>query len=160
MMFAEAVRRTHNGESVSYLFSNVPYWNLPTYTNNDCLITYSENKNMLLFVSKFYKIAYESNSSHVIQTLIGPAQFKNLTARFGLITLLIFQKVNTTVCNTHVCNDEKGEITTRNTKSSNVNKQLRIQGLTKQIISSIRFYDCTGLPKRPFVVSWSPTLIR
>ncbi|XP_074101423.1 phosphoribosyl pyrophosphate synthetase isoform X3 [Cotesia typhae] len=25
MMFAEAVRRTHNGESVSYLFSNVPY---------------------------------------------------------------------------------------------------------------------------------------
>ena len=25
-MFAEAVRRTHNGESVSYLFSNVPYW--------------------------------------------------------------------------------------------------------------------------------------
>lgn len=26
MMFAEAVRRTHNGESVSYLFSNVPYW--------------------------------------------------------------------------------------------------------------------------------------
>ena len=28
MMFAEAVRRTHNGESVSYLFSNVPYWDL------------------------------------------------------------------------------------------------------------------------------------
>ena len=28
MMFAEAVRRTHNGESVSYLFSNVPYWSL------------------------------------------------------------------------------------------------------------------------------------
>ncbi|XP_058978845.1 ribose-phosphate pyrophosphokinase 1-like [Musca domestica] len=26
MMFAEAVRRTHNGESVSYLFSNVPYF--------------------------------------------------------------------------------------------------------------------------------------
>lgn len=26
MIFAEAVRRTHNGESVSYLFSNVPYW--------------------------------------------------------------------------------------------------------------------------------------
>ena len=26
MMFAEAVRRTHNGESVSYLFENVPYW--------------------------------------------------------------------------------------------------------------------------------------
>ena len=25
MMFAEAVRRTHNNESVSYLFSNVPY---------------------------------------------------------------------------------------------------------------------------------------
>eukprot|EP00092_Neocalanus_flemingeri_P027241 GFUD01029542.1.p1 GENE.GFUD01029542.1~~GFUD01029542.1.p1 ORF type:complete len:319 (+),score=74.62 GFUD01029542.1:221-1177(+) len=25
MMFAEAVRRTHNGESVSYLFENVPY---------------------------------------------------------------------------------------------------------------------------------------
>jgi len=25
MMFAEAVRRTHNGESVSYLFPNVPY---------------------------------------------------------------------------------------------------------------------------------------
>lgn len=25
MIFAEAVRRTHNGESVSYLFSNVPY---------------------------------------------------------------------------------------------------------------------------------------
>ncbi|KAL9903437.1 phosphoribosyl pyrophosphate synthetase isoform 3-T3 [Glossina fuscipes fuscipes] len=25
IMFAEAVRRTHNGESVSYLFSNVPY---------------------------------------------------------------------------------------------------------------------------------------
>jgi len=25
LMFAEAVRRTHNGESVSYLFSNVPY---------------------------------------------------------------------------------------------------------------------------------------
>merc|ERR1711983_142984 len=25
MMFSEAVRRTHNGESVSYLFSNVPY---------------------------------------------------------------------------------------------------------------------------------------
>lgn len=25
-MFAEAVRRTHNGESVSYLFENVPYW--------------------------------------------------------------------------------------------------------------------------------------
>uniref|UniRef100_A0A1B6CWS2 Ribose-phosphate pyrophosphokinase 2 n=1 Tax=Clastoptera arizonana TaxID=38151 RepID=A0A1B6CWS2_9HEMI len=25
MMFAEALRRTHNGESVSYLFSNVPY---------------------------------------------------------------------------------------------------------------------------------------
>lgn len=24
-IFAEAVRRTHNGESVSYLFSNVPY---------------------------------------------------------------------------------------------------------------------------------------
>ena len=24
-VFAEAVRRTHNGESVSYLFSNVPY---------------------------------------------------------------------------------------------------------------------------------------
>lgn len=25
MIFAEAIRRTHNGESVSYLFSNVPY---------------------------------------------------------------------------------------------------------------------------------------
>uniref|UniRef100_A0A1B0AJ11 ribose-phosphate diphosphokinase n=1 Tax=Glossina pallidipes TaxID=7398 RepID=A0A1B0AJ11_GLOPL len=25
IMFAEAVRGTHNGESVSYLFSNVPY---------------------------------------------------------------------------------------------------------------------------------------
>lgn len=24
-VFAEAIRRTHNGESVSYLFSNVPY---------------------------------------------------------------------------------------------------------------------------------------
>ena len=38
MMFAEAVRRTHNGESVSYLFSNVPYWDTrhqqtPTDTN-------------------------------------------------------------------------------------------------------------------------------
>ena len=31
MMFAEAVRRTHNGESVSYLFSNVPYWSYNTY---------------------------------------------------------------------------------------------------------------------------------
>ena len=25
MIFGEAIRRTHNGESVSYLFSNVPY---------------------------------------------------------------------------------------------------------------------------------------
>ena len=59
MMFAEAVRRTHNNESVSYLFSNVPYvwpelpaavaiklfpsydWNL-RYFKNQCQRTWSQ----------------------------------------------------------------------------------------------------------------------
>lgn len=42
MMFAEAVRRTHNGESVSYLFSNVPYWKMPVKDWTSATNVYAE----------------------------------------------------------------------------------------------------------------------
>lgn len=58
-------------------------------------------------------------------------------------------------------NDQKPkDFPTGNMNFSNVNNQLRIQGLTNQIISSIHVFDYSDLLKPPFVVSWSPTLIR
>lgn len=73
--------------------------------------------------------------------------------------MLLFN-VNQTITNNKDCNDELiKDIPTRNMNSSNVKNKLRIQDLTKEIISSLHFLDYSELVKPPFIVSWPPTII-
>lgn len=66
MMFAEAVRRTHNGESISYLFSNVPYWNKNAYLRNIVYIFFFLAIHLFLYIYIYIMIVICAQFNNVI----------------------------------------------------------------------------------------------